>query len=126
HFYDEIGLLRPGRVGANGYRYYGEPALLRLQQILFYKELGLSLEEIADVLDRPDFDVATALAAHRRALEQRLDRLRRLITTVDRSIAYLKGDTTVDQKELFAAFSDEQQAEYAVEAQARWGEGVHD
>src|SRR5260370_18180221 len=123
-FYDEIGLLRPGRVGANGYRYYGQAALLRLQQILFYKELGLSLEGIAEVLDQPEFDVATALVAHRQALEQRLGRLRGLIATVDRTIAYLKGDTTMDAKEakeLFAAFSDEQQAEYEIEAEARWG-----
>jgi MerR family transcriptional regulator, thiopeptide resistance regulator len=126
HFYDEIGLLRPGRVGANGYRYYGQAALLRLQQIMFYKELGLSLEEIAEVLDQPGFDVATALEAHRRALEQRLGRLRRLIATVDRTLAYLKGDTTVDNQELFAAFSDEQQAEYEVEAEARWGQSVRD
>jgi len=126
HFYDEIGLLRPGRVGANGYRYYGQPALLRLQQILFYKELGLSLEEIAEVLNQPDFDVVTALAEHRRALEQRLGRLRALIATVDRTIAYLKGDTTMDNQEIFAAFSDEQQAGYAVEAEARWGQSVGD
>src|SRR5438552_18719729 len=91
HFYDEIGLLRPGRVGANGYRYYGQAALLRLQQILFYKELGLSLEEIADVLDQPGFDVAQALVAHRRALTERVGRLRRLIETVDQTTAYLKG-----------------------------------
>src|SRR5258708_18674088 len=126
HFYDEIGLLRPGRVGANGYRYYGQAALLRLQQILFYKELGLSLEEIADVLDQPDFDVAAALVAHRRALEQRLGRLRGLIATVDRTIAYLMGDTTMNEQELFAACGDEQQAEYEIEAEARWGQGVRD
>jgi DNA-binding transcriptional MerR regulator len=126
HFYDEIGLLRPARVGANGYRYYGQAALLRLQQILFYKELGLSLEEIAEVLDQPEFDVAQALEAHRRALQERLGRLRQLIVTVDRTIAYLKGDTNVDAKELFAGFSDEQQAEYEKEAEARWGDGVRD
>lgn len=126
HFYDEIGLLRPARLGANGYRYYGQAALLRLQQILFYKELGLSLDEIADVLDQPDFDVAQALAAHRRALQERVARLRRLIETVDQTIAYLKGDTDMEPKALFTAFSDEQQAEYEKEAEARWGSGVAD
>jgi DNA-binding transcriptional MerR regulator len=126
HFYDEIGLLRPARVGANGYRYYGQPALLRLQQILFYKELGLSLEEIAEVLDRPGFDVAAALEEHRRALHARLGRLHRLIATVDKTIAYLKGETVMDNKELFAAFSDEQQAEYEQVAEARWGENVRE
>jgi DNA-binding transcriptional MerR regulator len=126
HFYDEIGLLRPGRVGANGYRYYGDAALLRLQQILFYKELGLSLDEIAGVLDQPEFDVARALEAHRRALQARLGRLQRLIITVDRTIAYLKGDDAMNANELFAGFSDEQQARYEKEAEARWGESVRE
>ena len=124
HFYDEIGLLRPGRVGANGYRYYGQAALLRLQQILFYKELGLSLDEIAEVLDQPGFDLAEALAAHRRALQARVGRLRRLIETVDQTIAYLKGDTEMEPKALFTAFTDEQQAEYEQEAERRWGASV--
>src|SRR5260370_38971648 len=126
HFYDEIGLLRPGRVGANGYRYYGDAALLRLQQILFYKELGLSLNEIAGMLDQPEFDVARALEAHRRALQARLGRLRRLIKTVARTIAYLKGDSVMNANELFAGFSDEQQARYEKEAEARWGESVRE
>ena len=126
HFYDEIGLLRPGRVGANGYRYYGDVALLRLQQILFYKELGLSLDEIADVLDQPEFDVARALEEHRRALQARLGRLRRLISTVDRTIAYLKGDDTMNANELFAGFGDEKQAAYEKEAEARWGQSVRE
>jgi DNA-binding transcriptional MerR regulator len=126
HFYDEIGLLRPGRLGANGYRYYGEAALLRLQQILFYKELGLSLDEIAEVLDQPGFDVAEALAAHRRALQERVGRLGRLIETVDRTIAYLKGENEMEPKALFTAFSDEQQAEFENEADARWGQTVRD
>ncbi len=126
HFYDEIGLLRPGRVGANGYRYYGPSALLRLQQILFYKELGLSLDEIREVLDQPEFDVARALEAHRRALQQRLGQLERLISTVDRTIAYLNGEESMDAKELFTGFSDEQQAEYERQAEALWGESVRE
>jgi len=124
HFYDQLGLLRPERVGANGYRYYGQAALLRLQQILFYKELGLSLDEIRQVLDQPGFDVAQALKAHRRALLERLGRLRRLITTVDRTIAFLKGETSMDNQELFAGFSEAQQAEYEQQAEALWGETV--
>src|SRR5690606_22198431 len=70
HYYDEIGLLRPSRVGENGYRYYDEPEVLRLQQILLYKELELSLEEIGSLLDQPDFDVLRALEDHKRALQQ--------------------------------------------------------
>jgi MerR family transcriptional regulator, thiopeptide resistance regulator len=123
HHYDEIGLLRPSRVGANGYRYYDEPAVMRLQQILLYKELELSLDEIRDLLDRPDFDVLGALENHRRALQQRLGRLRRLMLTVDKTIAHVKGEKTMEDKELFA-FSDEQQAQYEQEAEALWGENV--
>lgn len=68
HHYDQIGLLKPSQIGANGYRYYDDDALLRLQQILFYRELGLELAQINDVLNRPDFDVLTALKSHRIAL----------------------------------------------------------
>ncbi len=123
HHYDEIGLLRPSRVGANGYRFYNEPAVLRLQQILLYKALDLSLDEIRDLLDRPDFDVLRALEDHRQALRQRLGRLRRLMQTVDKTIAHVKGETKMDDKALFA-FSDEQQAMYEQEAEALWGENV--
>ena len=69
HHYDGIGLLKPGTVGANGYRYYGRDELLRLQQILFHRELGFPLAEIARVLDAPDLDRAAALRRHRERLE---------------------------------------------------------
>lgn len=123
HYYDEIGLLRPSRVGANGYRYYDEAAVMRLQQILLYKELELSLDEIRDLLDQPGFDVLRALEDHRRALQQRLGRLRRLMLTVDQTIAHVKGERTMEDKELFA-FSEEQQEQYEHEAEALWGENV--
>src|SRR3546814_1303554 len=79
HHYDAIGLLKPGHVGANGYRYYGKEELLRLQQILFYRELGLPLAEIAAVLDDPAFDPLAALREHRAALEGRIGHYRTLI-----------------------------------------------
>jgi len=126
HFYDEIGLLAPTRVGDNGYRYYGEPAVLRLQQILLYKELGLSLDAIADVIDQPDFEVVRALEAHRQALTRRLSRLRRLMATVDRTLAHHQGATTMDTKELFTGFSDEEQAKFEQEAEALWGKSVRE
>jgi len=66
HFYDQIGLLKPSCHGENGYRYYGEEALLRLQQIMFFKELDFSLAEIREIVDRSGFDVLRALGAHRR------------------------------------------------------------
>ena len=55
HFYDETGLLKPACRGANGYRFYEEPQLLALQQILFYRELGFELKQIKRILGRPDF-----------------------------------------------------------------------
>ena len=124
HFYDEIGLLPPTRVGENGYRWYGDAAVLRLQQILFYKELGLSLEEIAAIVDAPDFDVLEALVAHRQTLEKRLGRLHRLIQTVEATIAQIRQGQPPDHGQLFVGFSDAEQERYEAEAAGLWGESV--
>lgn len=67
-YYDQIGLLEPTRTGENGYRYYGEEALLRLQQILLYRQLDLPLDEIRTILAEPGFDVMNALTSHREEL----------------------------------------------------------
>src|SRR6476619_3064399 len=91
HFYDEVGLLKPAYQAANGYRFYEEPQLLTLQQILFYRELGFELKQIRDVLRRPDFEKARALMAHREVLEETLARTRTLLQTVDRTAEHLKG-----------------------------------
>jgi DNA-binding transcriptional MerR regulator len=117
HYYDEIGLLKPSSLGENGYRYYGDEALLRLQQILFYRELDLSLAEIKMILERPDFDVMKALQAHKLALGQRVERLNRLINTVENTINHLKGTKEMSKKQLFAAFTEEEERKYAAEAE---------
>jgi len=122
HYYDEIGLLRPARDPANGYRQYDRPAVLRLQQILFLRELGLSLEEIREVLDRPDFELVAALEQHRQALRARQRRLARLLQTVERTIEHLKGHTDMDSHDLFAGFSEEQEKRYTAEAREMWGD----
>jgi DNA-binding transcriptional MerR regulator len=116
HYYDEIGLLKPTQMGANGYRYYDDDALLRLQQIMSYRQLDLPLEQIRTLMSRPDFAVLDALESHKRALRQRIERLERLIATVDQTMLHLKGKTEMSQKQLFEAFSPEQQAEYEKEA----------
>lgn len=116
HYYDEIGLLRPTSVAANGYRQYDEVAVLRLQQILFYRELGLSLEDISAILDSPSFDVPTALRQHRAALNGRVERLNRLISTIDNTILYLEGAIVMSDTELFTGFDEETQARYEQEA----------
>src|SRR6201996_2794054 len=91
HFYDETGLLKPARYGANGYRLYEEPQLLTLQQILFYRELGFGLKKIREILGRVDFEPVAALQAHREVLEENLARTRGLMETVDRTMKHLNG-----------------------------------
>ncbi len=116
HYYDEIGLLKPSRVGENGYRYYGQEALLRLQQILFYRELDMPLDDIRKILRRRDFDVMNALESHKAELRKRMARLERLMATVDDTLLHLNGKKEMSQRQYFEAFSDEQQAEYEKEA----------
>jgi DNA-binding transcriptional MerR regulator len=116
HYYDEIGLLKPTQIGDNGYRYYGEESLLRLQQILFYRELDIPLEKIKKIMGGREFDVMTALESHREELYKRIAHIERLITTVDHTIYHLKGKKEMSSKQLFEGFSEEQQAEYEKEA----------
>ena len=116
HHYHAIGLLVPESVSANGYRYYGDGSILRLQQILFYRELGLPLAEIRNILNRSGFEPLEALENHRAALEKRIAHLRHLIGTVDDTILYMKGKKEMSKKQLFDVFNEEQQAEYEKEA----------
>jgi DNA-binding transcriptional MerR regulator len=104
HFYDEVGLLKPAYVSGSGYRYYEEPQLLKLQQILFYRELGLELREIKSILGRADFEKAAALESHRSVLEKKLARTQALIATIDKTIAHVRGSKKMSSKEMFAGF----------------------
>ena len=122
HYYDEIGLLKPSRNPENGYRIYNRTAVLRLQQILYLRELGMGLDEIQAVLDQPGYDLLQALEGHWMALMARRERLSGLIRTVERTISYMKGTIEMEDKELFAGFSEEKQKEYEEEARRRWGE----
>jgi DNA-binding transcriptional MerR regulator len=103
-FYDSTGLLKPAYYGANGYRFYEEPQLLRLQQILFYRELGFDLKRIKEILNRRKFEKVAALRSHRRLLEKNATRTRTLIETIDKTIGHLKGTTKMESEELFAGF----------------------
>jgi DNA-binding transcriptional MerR regulator len=120
HHYDQIGLLRPTEVGGNRYRYYGDEALYRLQQVLFYRELGLPLKEIKHIMGRRDFDVLSALQTHRSALQAQAGRLDRLISTIDKTIDHLKAKVTMNPHSLFDGFSEEEQVKYAKEAAQTW------
>lgn len=121
HFYDEIGLLKPERVGENGYRYYGRAQLLRLQQILFYRELGFELKEILKILNAPDFDVRKALRSHRRRLAKDLDRTKKLIQTIDETLK--KGPKMKDQ-DLFQGFDAKKQKAYEAQLIKRYGDSA--
>jgi DNA-binding transcriptional MerR regulator/quercetin dioxygenase-like cupin family protein len=105
HFYDETGLLKPAYIGANGYRFYEEPQLLRLQQILFYRELGFELKQIKRTVGRRDFEILAALQSHRKDLLKNLARTRRLVDTIDKTIQHLKGKKKMKSQEMFAGFS---------------------
>lgn len=126
HYYDDIGLLKPARLGQNRYRYYEEPEVLRLQQILFHRELGFSLQEIVELLDRADFNRIEALRAHRARLEQQAQRYAELVRTIDRTIADLNGNRTMKHDELFNGFSPEKQAGYEQWLIERYGGDVRD
>lgn len=92
HYYDQIGLLKPlGRTEA-GYRHYGNQELLRLQQILFYKELDFPLKEIVEFLDEPEFNLIEALAGHKAALLARRKRIDHLLNTIESTIQQLKKE----------------------------------
>jgi MerR family transcriptional regulator, thiopeptide resistance regulator len=120
HYYDEIGLLRPSSVGENGYRYYDDDKLLRLQQILFYREMGLGLLQIKEIVDSPEFDLIEALQGHRQDLERKIRRLRNLINTIDITIDYLKGESPMSEQDIFGGFSEEQQKKWKDEAMQKY------
>jgi DNA-binding transcriptional MerR regulator len=121
HHYDEIGLLVPGARTDAGYRLYDDADLLRLQQILLGRELGLTLEEIRRSLDEPSFDQREALRAQRRQLEARARQTSAMIRAVDHALAALdgKGEETMDGKSLFEGFNP---LAYEDEAERRWGD----
>jgi DNA-binding transcriptional MerR regulator len=112
HFYDETGLLKPAYVGANGYRFYEEPQLLTLQQILFYRELGFELKQIKRILGRSDFEKVAALESHRKVLRKNLARTRKLIVTIDKTIEHLKGKRKMKSEEMFEGFDPKEQARH--------------
>jgi len=115
-YYDQIGLLPPEDIGENGYRYYSDASLLKLQQILFYRELDMPLEQIKEIMGRENFDLQEALEDHKDQLRKRIDRLQKLITTVEQTLKYIKGEEEMNKKVLFDAFNDEEQEKMEKEA----------
>ena len=113
HYYDEIGLLPPAFVErATGYRYYDENSLLRMQEILFYRELDFPLKSIGDILSSPDHDTRRSLEEQKKLLALKKERLERLIASID---AAMKGDNIME------AFDNSEFEAYKAEAQEKWG-----
>jgi len=126
HHYDEIGLLKPSFLGENRYRYYGREELLRLQDILFHRELGVPLQEIARLLATDGGDRVAILSRHREMLAERVERSRQLLTTIDRTIAELTGAGKMKDEDLYHGFAPEKQAEYEAWLVDNYGDGMRE
>ena len=124
-YYDQCGLLPPKAVRSNGYRIYGETEVNRLQQILFYRELGVDLSEIGRILAEKDFDGLSALQSHLSALREKRARLERLIDNVQKSISAMKGETEMTDKEKFEGFKEklisDNEQKYGQEIRTKYG-----
>ena len=113
HYYDEIGLLKPACVDEiTGYRYYDEGALLRMQEILFYRELDFSLKSIQKILSSPHYDKMAALKEQKQLLVLKKERLERLISAIDSAV---KGENVM------TAFDNSEFEKTKAEVKARWG-----
>ena len=113
HYYDEIGLLVPAYVDEyTGYRYYNENSLLRMQEILFYRELDFSLKSIGEILSSPNYDTNKALKEQKNLLTLKKERLERLISAVDDA---MKGENVM------SAFDNSEFENHKAEAKEKWG-----
>ena len=119
HYYDEIGLLKPSEVTSAGYRLYDNEALKTLQQILFFRELEFSLDEIKEIMSDPLYNRKDALAKQRELLMQKRIRLDGIINLVDKT---LKGENDMSFKQFDMTEIEEARKEYAAEVKARWGD----
>lgn len=121
HYYDQIGLLKPLIRTEAMYRFYGKKELLRLQQILFYKELDFSLKEICEIMDNPEFDLLVALSNHKVELKKRQNRIETLIDTIDKTIFNKNKKTMLKPEELYVGLSKKTAETYRAEAIKKYG-----
>ena len=125
-YYDEIGILKPARINSSGYRIYGQSEVDKLQQILFYRELGVSLESIKDIVTAPSFDGTNALREHREKLLAKRQQLDLLIANIDKTIAVSEGRITMTDKDKFEGFKqkmiDDNENKYGEEIRAKYGD----
>ena len=122
HHYDKIGLLKPAMLSESNYRYYGRDEMLRLQQILFYKELEFPLKEILEIMNNPAFDLVKALEFHKKELQKKAERTSQLLTTIDKTIAEIKNKKIMmTEKEIYAGFSKKEIKAMKAEVEEKWG-----
>jgi DNA-binding transcriptional MerR regulator len=122
HYYDQIGLLVAERQEENQYRIYRHTHLLKLQQILFFRELDFSLEQIREILSPAEFDMRSALLTHRAHLQKRRVRIDQLIATIDKTMQFIEGERNMSDQELYTGFSEEKQKEYEKEVREQYGD----
>jgi DNA-binding transcriptional MerR regulator len=122
--------LKPRRISSNGYRVYGQEETNRLQQILFYRELGVELSEIGHILSAKNFDGLAALKNHHAALRARKEQLDSLIANVEKSIKAMKGEIEMSDNEKFDGFKqkliDDNEQQYGNEIRAKYGDNTID
>lgn len=121
HHYDEISLLTPSERSANGYRRYDDDDLVRLQQILYYRELGFSLEEIATILDDPGADALDHLRRQHALLAGRAEHLHKMLVAVETAMEAMQMGIQLNPEEMFEVFGDEDPTQHDEEARERWG-----
>ncbi|MBY8888759.1 MerR family transcriptional regulator [Streptomyces sp. PTM05] len=122
HHYDAIGLLCPSGRAAGGHRRYDDTDLDRLQRVLFYRELGFPLDEIAALLDDPDIDPMDHLRRRHEVLTGRIEALRRMAEAVERAMEARKMGINLTPEEKFEVFGDHDPDAHEREAAERWGE----
>ncbi|WP_366922531.1 MerR family transcriptional regulator [Metallumcola ferriviriculae] len=127
-YYDEISILKPARINSSGYRIYRQAEVDRLQQILFYRELGVSLESIKNIITAPSFDAANVLREHREKLLKKREQLDILIANVDKTLASKEGRLKMTDKEKFEGFRlkmvDDNEKKYGEEIRKRYGNDI--
>ncbi|MCY7961887.1 MerR family transcriptional regulator [Bacillus inaquosorum] len=128
HHYDHIQLLNPSALTDAGYRLYSDADLERLQQILFFKEIGFRLEDIKEMLDHPNFDRKAALQSQKDILMKKKQRMEDMIQTIDRTLQSIEGGEHMNKRDLFAGFSmkdiEEHQQTYADEVRRLYGRKI--
>jgi DNA-binding transcriptional MerR regulator len=121
HYYDEINLLKPSGKLENGYRIYSTKDIDTLQQIMLYKTMGMSLEEIKEIITSKDFNLLKVLYKHKHAIQKRITQFNEMLRTVDKTIGYLKGEHEMSNQEKFKGF-DFNSNPYEDEARALYGD----